>query len=133
MAQVSDKHINQWDFPSWVKKSEGLKGTIELDGALFAHSDSSRVYFMSEASGSGVRFDLHRSDIVDASDNGNRVAFGDQTFSGAHIVLKLDAVVTRTSIHLASGLVEYTDHKITNIAGDTMRIKNTVLASVVMR
>ena len=133
MAQLSDKHINQWDLPSWVKKSEGLKGSVELDGVLFAHSDSSRVYFMSEASGPGVRFDLLRSDIVDAVDNGKHVAFGEQAFNGVHIVLKLGAVVTRTSIHLASGLVEYTDHKVINIAGDTMKIKNTVLASVVMR
>jgi len=133
MAQPSDKQINQWDFSSWVKKSEGLKGAVELDGAIFAHSDSGRVYFMSDASGSGVRFDLHRSDIVHAVDNGKRVTFGDQTFNGVHIILKLDAIVTRTSIHVASGLVEHTDHKITNIAGDTMRIKNTVLASAVMR
>src|SRR5262245_40816048 len=129
MAQLSDKQINKWDALSWAKKSEGLKGSVELDGVLIAHTDSSRVYFMSEASGSGVRFDLYRSDILDVVDNGQRVVLADQTFNGVRVVLKLDAVVTRMSIHLASGLVEYTDHKITNVAGDTMRIKNTVLAT----
>ena len=133
MAGGIEKFVNQWDFASWVKKSEDLRGAVELEGALFAHSDTGRVYFMSEASGSAVRFDLSKSDIVDATENGKSVSFGAQTFNGVRITLKLDALVNRVSIHQVSGLVETTDRSIMNVAGDAMRIKNTVLASVVMR
>lgn len=130
---IAEQHINQWDLSSWLKKSEGSKGTVALNGALFAHSDPSHLYFMSNASGAGVRFDLHRSDIVDMADSDQNVVFGEQSFKGVRMTLKLDAVVVRLSVHLASALVEYPEHTISNIAGDRMNIKNTVVASVVMR
>ncbi|PAQ06733.1 hypothetical protein CIT26_24445 [Mesorhizobium temperatum] len=119
--------------PSWLSKNETQKGSVWIEGALFAHPDPKRLYFMSEASGPGVRFELYQTDIVDVADSAMPIKFLDQEFPGVRIQLKLDAVVTRLSGHIASGLVEYGEGKITNIAGDTMMIKNTVLASVVMR
>src|SRR5262249_50240178 len=121
------------DLPSWLTGSEASKGSVAIEGVLFAHPDASRVYFMSEASGPGVRFELHKSDILDAVENKIRLSFFDKAFDTVRIVLKLDAVVTRVSVHLASGLVEYPQHSITNVAGERMSIKNTVVASVLMR
>ena len=133
MAQLSEQNLNQLDMPVWLKKSEGLKGSVVIEGALFKHPDAGKVYFMSEASGSGVRFELNRSDVSDVSDSAQSIAILGDKFKAVRILLNLDAMVVRHSVHVAAGLVEYSDHSITNIAGDKMAIKNTVVANVVMR
>lgn len=134
MAQLSEQDINQLDMSAWLKRSEGLKGSVVVEGALFKHTDGGRVYFMSEASGSGVRFELNRSDILDVSETPRVISILGEKFKAVRIMLNLDAMVVRHSVHLAAALIEYDDHRsITNIAGDKMAIKNTVVANVVMR
>jgi hypothetical protein len=133
MALLSDAHINQWDNADWLKRTDASKGTVILEGALFAHADKSRVYFMSDASGPSVRFELQRSDILDVVDSAHPILIQTKSYKGVRMVLKLDAIVTRVSLHLASGLVEYPDHAISTVSGETMRIKNTVVAAVTMR
>lgn len=133
MAELSKKHVNQVDVTSWHKQVEGSKGSIVLDGALFAHTDPARVYLMTESSGPSVRFELNRSDILDVTELSESVVFANRPFQGVRIVLRLDTMVTRMSIHLVSGLVEYPDATIKGLSGETMKIKNTVLAAVIMR
>jgi hypothetical protein len=133
MAAIPEKYINEWDMNSWHTRVETSKGAALISGALFAHTDPSKVYLMTESAGPSVRFELNRADIEEASELGESVKFADRSFSGVQIELKLNAIVTRVSVHLATGLVEYPDHSISALSGETMKIKNTVLANVLMR
>ena len=133
MAALDPKHLNQWDQRSWSKDLGSSRHILSIDGALFEHHDPALVYFMTEAGGPGVRFEFQRSDIVDVADNPQPLALFGKNFKSVRIGLKVDAFVTRISLHVAAGLIEPPDATITNIAGATMKIKNTVMATVLMR
>ena len=133
MAALDQKHLNQWDQRSWSKDLGSARHTVSIDGALFEHQDPALVYFMTEAGGPGVRFELHRSDIADVVENSQPVVLHGKSFKSVRIGLKVDALVTRISLHIAAGLIEGPDATITNIAGGTMKIKNTMMATVLMR
>jgi len=67
---------------------------------------------MTASGGPIVRFDLDRADILDITELPEPVVFADRSFQGVRIVLRLDALVTRLSVHLVSGVVEYPDASI---------------------
>ncbi|TAT70036.1 hypothetical protein [Rhizobium ruizarguesonis] len=133
--EASKVKLNKWDSGDWLKSVSASADDVELTGVLFEHSDVKLVYLMTEAGGPSVRFELRQDSIKDVSPIGASTAFLGKEFDLVRVRIPLDTVVARISLHTVSGLVENadSDRAVKTLSGETFRLKNTVLASVVMR
>lgn len=126
--------VNQLSIKEWISATKASRETVSLTCALFEHSDTDRVFLMTESAGEAVRFDVSRTDISDISEAKTELKFFGQSFRAANLKIRLDAVVVRVSIHEARELLESMNNtEIKNFAGATMQVRNTILANAVMR
>ncbi|MBX4996117.1 hypothetical protein HJB56_07580 [Rhizobium lentis] len=135
MGEASKLKLNKWEAGDWLKSVSDAADEVELTGVLFEHADGQFAYLMTESGGPSVRFELRQDAIRAFSTTERTTAFLGKEYDLVKIRVPLDAVVSRISLHDVASLIEPadSDRSVKTLSGESFRLKNTVLANVVMR
>jgi hypothetical protein len=103
-----EAHTNNYDADEILAFKHRVRDCVWFDGAILKHQDPGKIFFAPEPN-YGVRFELHKSDVVELLPNGTSAAHLGETFTLVKLFLPKNALVTRISHHFAFHLLPYVE------------------------